>query len=251
MKRGALEGLICVLLLLFTCPLLASPLLAPGDRLAIVQPGEPAFDQPFQVNKQGEIALPEVGNVAVGGKTLGQADELIRTALKPVYNNLSQLTVTLLEKRLLISVMGYVKKPGSYDLAPDGNVQMALDAAGGLVPGAQLNNMQVRRGSTVSSFDYKRYLDTGDASVLPPLQSLDVVFVPASPLIGNVQIDFDAATLAAGGDGDTGKAIKVFGEVNSPGRLQFQERQLYRGSADAGRWGDPLCRGGADPGDQW
>ncbi len=84
------------------------------------------------------------------GKTLQQADELIRTALKPVYNNLSQLTVTLLEKRLLISVMGYVKKPGSYDLAPDGNVQMALDAAGGLVPGAQLNNMQVRRGSTVS-----------------------------------------------------------------------------------------------------
>ena len=77
MKRGALEGLICVLLLLFTCPLLASTLLAPGDRLAIVQPGEPAFDQPFQVNKQGEIALPEVGNVAVGGKTLGQADELI------------------------------------------------------------------------------------------------------------------------------------------------------------------------------
>lgn len=99
---------------------------------------------------------------------------------------------------------------------------MALDAAGGLVPGAQLNNMQVRRGSTVSSFDYKRYLDTGDASVLPPLQSLDVVFVPASPLIGNVQIDFDAATLAAGGDGDTGKAIKVFGEVNSPGAFSFK-----------------------------
>ncbi|NJI21578.1 sugar ABC transporter substrate-binding protein [Aeromonas veronii] len=222
MKRGALEGLICVLLLLFTCPLLASTLLAPGDRLAIVQPGEPAFDQPFQINKQGEIALPEVGNVVVGGKTLQQADELIRTSLKPVYNNLSQLTVTLLEKRLLISVMGYVKKPGSYDLAPDGNVQMALDAAGGLVPGAQLNNMQVRRGSTVSSFDYKRYLDTGDASVLPPLQSLDVVFVPASPLIGNVQIDFDAATLAAGGDGDTGKAIKVFGEVNSPGAFSFK-----------------------------
>ena len=82
MKRGALEGLICVLLLLFTCPLLASTLLAPGDRLAIVQPGEPAFDQPFQINKQGEIALPEVGNVVVGGKTLQQADELIRRALQ-------------------------------------------------------------------------------------------------------------------------------------------------------------------------
>ncbi|MGL4504894.1 MAG: polysaccharide biosynthesis/export family protein, partial [Aeromonas sobria] len=149
MKRGAIEGLIGFFLLLFTSPLLASTLLAPGDRLAIVQPGEPAFDQPFQINKQGEITLPEVGTVVVGGKTVPQADELIRSALTPVYNNLSQLTVTLLEKRLLISVMGYVKKPGSYDLAPDGNVQMALDAAGGLVPGAQLNNMQVRRGSTV------------------------------------------------------------------------------------------------------
>ncbi|MGL6275340.1 SLBB domain-containing protein [Aeromonas dhakensis] len=222
MDRGAIKGFIAVVLFLFTCPLLASTLLAPGDRLSIVQPGEAAFDKPFQIDKQGEIKLPEVGTVVVGGKTLPQADAIIRTALKPVYNNLSQLTITLLEKRLLISVMGYVKKPGSYDLAPDGNVQMALDAAGGLVPGAQLNNMQVRRGDTVSSFDYKRYLDTGDASLLPPLQSLDVVFVPASPLIGNVQIDFDAATLAAGGDGDTGKAIKVFGEVNSPGAFSFK-----------------------------
>lgn len=68
MKRGAIEGLIGFFLLLFTSPLLASTLLAPGDRLAIVQPGEPAFDQPFQINKQGEITLPEVGTVVVGGR---------------------------------------------------------------------------------------------------------------------------------------------------------------------------------------
>ncbi|WP_029306021.1 polysaccharide biosynthesis/export family protein, partial [Aeromonas dhakensis] len=124
MDRGAIKGFIAVVLFLFTCPLLASTLLAPGDRLSIVQPGEAAFDKPFQIDKQGEIKLPEVGTVVVGGKTLPEADAIIRTALKPVYNNLSQLTITLLEKRLLISVMGYVKKPGSYDLAPDGNVQM-------------------------------------------------------------------------------------------------------------------------------
>ncbi|PJG60777.1 SLBB domain-containing protein [Aeromonas cavernicola] len=222
MKRSAIKGLIGFILLLFTYPLLAASLLSPGDRLAIIQPGEPAFEQPFQINKQGELVLPEVGSINVMGKTLSQADEMIRHALKPVYKNLSQLTISLLEKRLLISVMGYVKKPGNYELSPDGNVQMAIDAAGGLVPGAQLNNMQVRRKNDVSNFDYKRYLDTGDASLLPPLESLDVVFVPASPLIGNVQIDFDAATLAAGGDGDTEKAIKVFGEVNNPGAFSFK-----------------------------
>jgi len=51
---------------------------------------------------------------------------------------------------------------------PDGaTVQQAIQAAGGLVPGAQLDKMQLRRNGKVIPFDYKRYLDTGDAALIP------------------------------------------------------------------------------------
>ena len=47
--------------------------------------------------------------------------------------------------------------------------------------------------------------------------------MPASPLIGNVQIEFDARTLSASGDaGDSDKAITVFGEVINPGNFSFK-----------------------------
>lgn len=218
-----LRRLICIVCLILALPGQAESLLEPGDRLQIDLPGEEAFSQPFSLDRERRINLPEVGGLSLAGMTLSQAESAIRTRLGKAFSSLDNLKIRLLERRLLVTVMGYVHKPGSYDLPPDGNVQLAIDAAGGLVPGAQLNNMQVRRGKEVMSFDYKRYLDSGDLSLLPPLNSLDVVFVPASPLIGNVQIDFDAATLAAGGDaGDADKAIKVFGEVNNPGAFSFK-----------------------------
>ena len=95
---------------------------------------------------------------------------------------------------------------------------MALIAAGGVAQGAQLDKMVVTHANGKrEQFDYKKYLDTGDINLLPTLQPLDIVFVPASPLTGNVQIDFDGRTLAAAGDGSEARsAIKVFGEVNTP-----------------------------------
>ena len=73
------------------------------------------------------------------------------------------------------------------------------------------------------AFNYKQYLDTGDPSLIPPLQSMDQVFVPASPLTGNVEVDFDARTLTASGDASDGdKAVIVFGEVHRPGSFSFK-----------------------------
>lgn len=47
-----------------------------------------------------------------------------------------------------------------------------------------------------------------------------MLFVPASPLVGNIEQEFDAAKLANSGDSaDSARAIKVFGEVNAPAHL--------------------------------
>ncbi len=134
----------------------------------------------------------------------------------------------LKEHRLPITVLGFVKQPGQIELPGGSTVQMALNAAGGLSQGAQLDRMQLRRTGPngqvqVIAFDYKHYLDSGDGKILPALRPLDEIFVPASPLIGNVQIEFDARSLQATGDaGEDRGAVRVFGEVQTSGSYSFK-----------------------------
>jgi protein involved in polysaccharide export with SLBB domain len=202
----------------------ADIIIRPGDVLQIEIPGEIDFEKTFQVKRDGTLKLPEVGNVSIVGKTLKQVNEDLAKLLGEEYRAINNFKVYLVERRVPIQVLGFVEIPGMIDLPQDGNIQMALQKAGGAVAGAQLDRIQLNRQGKVTIFDYKKYLDTGDFSILPTIEPLDVIFVPASPLIGNVQMDFDAATLSASGDGsEVGTAIKVFGEVLKPGVFSFKK----------------------------
>ena len=197
-----------------------------GDLIAIDLPGEEAFQAPFQVSTDGKVTIPEVGEITVAGLSIEEADKRIREALSVVFRDLERLTVSLKDRRLLVQVLGFVEEPGLVDLDPRANIQTAIRSAGGLRQGAQLDRLQLRRGDKISVFNYKEYLDTGNLTILPSLRPMDVVFVPASPLIGNVQVNFDARTLTSAGDaGEDGSAIKVFGEVANPGTFAFKEGQ--------------------------
>ncbi len=194
-----------------------------GDILTIALPGEPALNKDFQVDRQGRVSLPEVGEVEVSGHTLTDATRIIREALGRAFREVQRVRVSVKEHRLILSVLGYVQKPAEVNLPANANVQEAIAAAGGFAQGAQLNKIQIRRGNQVIEFDFKRYLDTGDVSIVPRLQPLDVVFVPSSPVTGNVEINFDGRTLYEAGDAaDLTQAVKVFGEVTKPGVFGYR-----------------------------
>ncbi|MCJ8293647.1 MAG: SLBB domain-containing protein [Colwellia sp.] len=202
----------------------AEIIIRPGDVLQIEIPGEVEFENSFQVKRDGSLNLPEVGKVAIIGKTLQQANDYLAKLLGQEYRAINNFKIYLIERRVPIQVLGFVNIPGMVDLPQDGNIQMALQEAGGASSGAQLDRIQLNRQGQITTFDYKKYLDTGDFSILPKIEPLDVIFVPASPLIGNVQMDFDAATLSASGDGSESEtAIKVFGEVIKPGVFSFKQ----------------------------
>ncbi|WP_295430096.1 SLBB domain-containing protein [uncultured Thiodictyon sp.] len=201
----------------------ADEVLTVGDVLRIDLPGEDTLNAEFPVDRQGRIRLPEVGYLKVEGYRLEEAQQRIRLALAQVLRDLSRLSVTREEPTVLVKVLGFVTKPGQVTLPADAGVQAALEAAGGLRAGAQLDRMQVRRQGEVITFDYKRYLDTGDPALMPRLKSLDEIFVPASPFMGNVQGSFSDTKLEKTGDAaDETAGIKVFGEVRSPGMFSFK-----------------------------
>lgn len=198
--------------------------LIPGDILFISLPGEPDFNRDFKIDRQGNLLLPELGSFSVQGLSVEQAKLSLRQKFQEIYRDIARFDIYLKERHLLVSVLGYVKQPGTVELDENGNLQTAINAAGGLKQGAQLDRIQLRREDTVILFNYKNYLDTGDISNMPELKSLDTIFVPASPLIGNVQVDFDAKTLASNGDaGEDTTAIKIFGEVNNPGSYAYKD----------------------------
>jgi protein involved in polysaccharide export with SLBB domain len=195
-----------------------------GDIVYIAFPSETLFNQEFSIDVDGRINVPELGLFEIAGQPISQAEVKLRQLLSLLYLNASEVTLSLREANVMITVMGYVRKPGLITIPARGNVQTAIQAAGGLIPGAQLDQFQLQRAEEATVFSFKQYLDTGDTGTLPQLESMDVLFVPASPLTGNVQIDFDAATLSSGGDaGEGDSSFRIFGEVRSAGRYSLKE----------------------------
>ncbi|WP_019614103.1 SLBB domain-containing protein [Psychromonas ossibalaenae] len=195
-----------------------------GDLLQISLPGEETLQTPFQVDRQGRIILPEVGALQVGGLSIKEITSLVSSKLDKLFLDLDNLNIYLLKKQLIINVRGYVIQPGEFTLQSDASIQLAIYAAGGLRSGAQLDRIQLIRGQNTTVFNYKQYLDSGDRTLLPELKSMDALFIPASPMTGNVEVEFNPADMANAGDSaNNSDAIKVFGEVNRPGSFAYRE----------------------------
>ena len=194
-----------------------------GNKLFLYIPGEVDFDKTFEVDNKGQINLPEVGQFVVANKTISQVELELTPVLGGLFVAMDDFYVEIRSRDIFINVMGYVNTPSQVSIPADGNIQMVISKADGLRPGAQLDRLQIRRGEEIIEFDYKAYLDSGNISLLPALKSQDTVFVPVSPLLGNVQIDFDAQTLSATGDANDANAVTILGEVHNPGSFSYKE----------------------------
>ncbi|MGB0858988.1 MAG: SLBB domain-containing protein [Pseudoalteromonas spongiae] len=194
-----------------------------GNKIYFNVPGEVEFESTFEVDDKGFVELPEIGKVKLAGKTPKRAESEVKLKLAGVYKALGKFYLEVRSRDLLVTVLGYVNNPSQVSIPANGNIQMVIAKADGIKPGAQLNKLQIRRDDTTTTFDYKAYLDSGDVALLPKLRSGDTVFVPVSPLLGNVQIDFDAQTLSSAGDADgQGQAVTLFGELHSPGSFSYK-----------------------------
>lgn len=197
--------------------------LANGDKLYLHLAGEEAFSESFVIDDQGQINLPEVGVIKVSGLELEAAQNKIKQILATVYRNLDEFKVTLQEKKIRIQVLGFVQQPGIYSLKPSSNIQMAITAAGGIRPGAQLDQFKLITDKQSTEFNYKSYLDSGDSTLLPSLLNGDTLFIPSSPMLGNIEVDFDATSLRETGDSNEEQGITIFGELRNPGVFSYKK----------------------------
>ena len=119
-------------------PTLASDYkLGPGDAIRVQVYQNPDLTVEARVSESGSISYPLVGNVSIGGLSIGQAETRIGQALRSS-NVLKapQVNIVLLQVRgNQVSVLGQVNKPGRFPLETF-NVRVTdmLAAAGGVTP---------------------------------------------------------------------------------------------------------------------
>jgi polysaccharide export outer membrane protein len=165
----------------------ASYVLGPGDEVILSVWGDTKLYYQLQVNREGNILIPDVGPLAANGMTIQQLREKMLRRMTAVYSSLrngergatSFLDVSLGKLRTIqVFVLGEVRKPGGYSLSSLSTALQALYISGGPTIIGSLRNIEiVRNGKIVSTMDFYDYALKADKSKDIHLQDGDIVVV--------------------------------------------------------------------------
>jgi protein involved in polysaccharide export with SLBB domain len=161
--------------------------LGPGDGVSVDLWGGISQRLRRVVDREGKLALPEVGTIQVAGRTLGDVQHLVQAALRSQFRNV-EADVSLSRLRTVrIYVVGDVQYPGAYDVSSLSTPLNALYEAGGPTSGGSLRILKHYRGKQlIEDVDVYDLLLHGVRAGSQRLEAGDTVLVP--PLSGEVTI---------------------------------------------------------------
>jgi protein involved in polysaccharide export with SLBB domain len=153
--------------------------LGPGDQLVIDYWGSSSQHLSATVDRDGRVLLPEAGVVAVTGRTLGEAQELIQKALVRQFRDVSVSVSLARLKTVRAYVVGDVKNPGAYDISSLSTTLSALLAAGGPTDTGSLRTVKHYRGKTLlEDVDLYELMLKGVSSGQARIESGDSILIP-------------------------------------------------------------------------
>jgi protein involved in polysaccharide export with SLBB domain len=160
----------------------------PGDGLKIELWGGISERLQRVVDREGRVALPEIGTVLVAGRNLAEVQETVQSTLRTQFRDLqAEISLTRL-RTMRIYVVGDVQRPGAYDISSLSTPLNALYAAGGPTLRGSMRTLRHYRGSElVQEVDLYDLLLRGVRSGLRRLESGDTVLVP--PLSGEISLE--------------------------------------------------------------
>jgi protein involved in polysaccharide export with SLBB domain len=171
-------------------PVPADYVIGPNDEIDIQIWGAINEQQNLIVDRNGQIALPQVGVLNVAGVHSSQLTEFLRTAVSRIYKNF-KLSASLGQLRSIqVYVFGNVNQPGVYTVSSLSTLVNTIFAAGGPSATGSMRHLELRRGrQLVTDFDLYDLAISGDKSRDVKLLPGDVIFVPPVgeqiALIGN------------------------------------------------------------------
>ena len=180
----------------------------PGDKVAVRIWGATSFDDMLTVDHQGNIFIPSVGPVAVGGVRNSALNDKVTSAVRTVFTDSVNVYTSLVTAQpVAVFVTGFVNKPGRYAGIPSSSVLYFLDSAGGVDSerGSYRTIEVLRDNKIIAETDLYAFLMEGRLPVLQ-FQDGDTIFVRSKA--------------------DT---ISVDGEVRNRNRFEMVSDGEYRG----------------------
>lgn len=159
--------------------------LGPDDELLVTVYGVQEYTGELLVSDEGNINVPNVGQIRVAGLTIEAATQKLKTVMgNSVYpylkNGGAKLAVTLNKIRSIkVTVIG-ANRPGNYTLSSLATVFNALYVAGGPTEFGSFREIELVRNNKVERrIDLYRMLLKGDQSDNIGLKDNDVIRIPA------------------------------------------------------------------------
>lgn len=196
--------------------------IGPGDGLTINLSG--GISQRLQrvVDREGRVALPEVGAVEVAGRNLGDVQRLVRGILRSQFRD-AEADVSLSRIRTVrVYVVGDVERPGAYDVSSLSTPLNALYVAGGPTSGGSLRLLEHYRGKQLlEKVDVYDLLLHGINSTMQRLEAGDTIQIP--PLSGLVTVEGMVrrpAMYELNGENSLAEVLQLAGGVLPSGTLR-------------------------------
>jgi polysaccharide export outer membrane protein len=154
--------------------------LAPGFLVSLDVLDDPDFEGNFRVDQHGDLALPILGNIHVGGETASEAMLQIKQKLlsDQILTN-PQVNLNVVEYAAPeVTIIGEVSSPGRYPLLAPRSLTDVLALAGGLTPaaGTEIQIMHESKDAEPLTIHYSRATEsrTVQDSVVRPGDTVQV-----------------------------------------------------------------------------
>lgn len=160
-------------------PVPADYVIGPGDQLSIQLFGGQNRNIKLTVGRDGRLAFPELGPIALGGMTFETARKDIESRVAAQMLGV-KASVSMADTRAIrVFVMGEARQPGAYTVSGLATMTGALFASGGIKTTGSLRDIQLKRqGQIIRRLDLYELLLRGDTSNDVTLLSGDVIFIP-------------------------------------------------------------------------
>lgn len=150
----------------------------PGDKVIVHVRGQDALSGEFVVAGDGRYRQPRLGLVQVGGYSVQEAEKRLKARLEGWLDS-SLIEVSVEHQPASVSVLGSVRRPGRFALAPRMGLLSVLAEAGGLDDFADRDRIFVLRENAGTTTRLRfRYRDLVSGTQAPfALRDGDVVVV--------------------------------------------------------------------------
>ena len=196
--------------------------IGPGDGLVIELSGSMSQHLQRIVDRQGRVALPEVGALQVAGRSLGDVQHVMQAALRTQFRDINADVSVARIRTVRCYVVGDVESPGAYDISALSTPLNALYAAGGPTARGSLRHLRQYRGRTlVQELDAYDLLLHGVHDELARIQSGDTILVsPIGPEVTVEGMVQRPAIYELAGEKSLSEVLQLAGGVLPSGTLR-------------------------------